>query len=160
MTRPVESQPLNLLQRKISYRELIEQHMWPYGIPLAFYSDRHSMFIPVADHRTLRRNYPLTDYERVCRHLEIEKIHAQTPQANANIDWFIDDYNEEFSVQAREITNAHIPFGQNLELKLLVFSVAKYHLAADCWVDYKPNDDLSIISAFKQNIDSGTRHAE
>lgn len=119
--------------------------MWRYGIPLAFYSDRHSIFTPVGDHRTLRRNYQLTDYERVCRHLGIETIYAQTPQAkgrierlnktlqgrwphqfayegitnieqaNANIDRFIDDYNEEFSVQAREITDAHIPFGQNRE---------------------------------------------
>lgn len=132
-------------ENSLSYRELIEQHVWRYGIPLAFYSDRHSIFTPVGDHRTLRRNYQLTDYERVCRHLGIETIYAQTPQAkgrierlnktlqgrwpyqfayegitnieqaNANIDRFIDDYNEEFSVQAREITDAHIPFGQNRE---------------------------------------------
>ena len=36
-------------------------------------------------------------------------------QANANINRFIDEYNEEFSVQAREITDAHIPFGQSSE---------------------------------------------
>lgn len=132
-------------ENSLSYRELIEQHVWRYGIPLAFYSDRHSIFTPVGDHRTLRRNYQLTDCERVCRHLGIETIYAQTPQAkgrierlnktlqgrwphqfayegitnieqaNANIDRFIDDYNEEFSVQAREITDAHIPFGQNRE---------------------------------------------
>ena len=132
-------------ENSLSYRELIEQHVWRYGIPLAFYSDRHSIFTPVGDHRTLRRNYQLTDYERVCRHLGIETIYAQTPQAkgrierlnktlqgrwphqfayegitnieqaNADIDRFIDDYNEEFSVQAREITDAHIPFGQNRE---------------------------------------------
>ena len=132
-------------ENSLSYRELIEQHVWRYGIPLAFYSDRHSIFTPVGDHRTLRRNYQLTDYERVCRHLGIETIYAQTAQAkgrierlnktlqgrwphqfayegitnieqaNANIDRFIDDYNEEFSVQAREITDAHIPFGQNRE---------------------------------------------
>lgn len=132
-------------ENSLSYRELIEQHVWRYGIPLAFYSDRHSIFTPVGDHRTLRRNYQLTDYGRVCRYLGIETIYAQTPhakgrierlnknlqsrwphqlayegitnieQANANIDRFIDDYNEEFSVQAREITEAHIPFGQNRE---------------------------------------------
>lgn len=68
-------------ENSLSYRELIEQHVWRYGIPLAFYSDRHSIFTPVGDHRTLRRNYQLTDYERVCRHLGIETIYAQTPQA-------------------------------------------------------------------------------
>ena len=132
-------------ENSLSYRELIEQHVWRYGIPLAFYSDCHSIYTPVGDHRTLRRNYQLTDYERVCRHLGIETIYAHTPQAkgrierlnktlqgrwhhqfayegisgieqaNANIDRFIDEYNEEFSVQAREITDAHIPFGQNCE---------------------------------------------
>lgn len=119
--------------------------MWRYAIPLAFYSDRHSIFTPVGDYRTLKRNYQLTDYERLGRHLGIETIYAQTPQAkgrigrlnktlqgrwphqfayegitnieqaNANIDRFFDDYNEEFSVKAREITDAHIPFGQNRE---------------------------------------------
>ena len=129
----------------MSYRELIEQHVWRYGIPLAFYSDRHGIFTPVGDHRTLSRNYQLTDYERVCRHLGIETIYAHSPQAkgrierlnktlqgrwphqfayegitdieqaNTHIDRFIEQYNNEFSVQAREITDAHIPFGQSRE---------------------------------------------
>lgn len=73
-------------ENSLSYRELIEQHVWRYGIPLAFYSDRHSIFTPVGDHRTLRRNYQLTDYERVCHHLGIETIYAQTPQAKGRIE--------------------------------------------------------------------------
>lgn len=55
-------------ENSLSYRELIEQHVWRYGIPLAFYSDRHSIFTPVDDYRILARSYQLTDYERVCRH--------------------------------------------------------------------------------------------
>ena len=70
----------------MSYRELIEQHVWRYGIPLAFYSDRHGIFTPVGDHRTLSRNYQLTDYERVCRHLGIETIYAHSPQAKGRIE--------------------------------------------------------------------------
>lgn len=98
--------------------------------PLAFYSDRHGIFAPVGDYRTLARNYQLTDYERVC-HLGIETIYAHTlqakgrierlnktfqgcwshqfavegittiEQANANIDWFINDNNEEFRSSQR-----------------------------------------------------------
>ena len=132
-------------ENSLTYRELIEQHVWRYGIPLAFYSDRHSIFTPVGDRRTLRRNYQLTDYERVCRYLGIETIYARSPQAkgrierlnqtlqgrwphqfayegitdieqaNANIDRFIDQYNEEFSVQPREQTDAHVPFCQSRE---------------------------------------------
>lgn len=131
-------------ENSLSYRELIEQHVWRYGIPLAF-CDRHGIFTPVGDHRTLRRSYQLTDYERVCRHLGIETIYAHSPrakgrverlnktlqgrwphqfayegitdieQANANIDRFIEQYNEEFSVQARELTDAHVPFAQSRE---------------------------------------------
>lgn len=37
----------------LSYPELIEQHIWRYGIPLAFYSNQHSIFTPAGDHRTL-----------------------------------------------------------------------------------------------------------
>lgn len=81
--------------------------------------------------RTLRRNYQLIDYERVCRYLGIESTYTRSPQAkerielqnqtlqgrwpnqlayevvidieqpNADIDRFIDHYNEEFSVLAR-----------------------------------------------------------
>lgn len=102
-------------ENSLTYRELIEQHVWRYGIPVAFYSDRHSIFTPVGDRRTLRRNYQLTDYERACRYLGIETIYARSPQANANIDRFIEQYNEEFSVQAREVTDAHVPFGQSRE---------------------------------------------
>lgn len=128
-------------KNSLSYRELIEQLVWRYGITLTFYSERHGIFTPVGDHRTLSRNYQLTDYERVWRHLGIETIYAHSPQAkgrverlnqtlqgrwphqfayegissieqaNANIDRFIDGYNKEFSVQAREITDAHTPFG-------------------------------------------------
>ena len=127
-------------ENSLTYRELIEQHVWRYGIPLAFYSDRHSIFTPVGDRRTLRRNYQLTDYERVCRYLGIETIYARSPQAkgrierlnqtlqgrwpyqfayegitdieqaNANIDRFIEQYNEEFSVQAREQTESRPPW--------------------------------------------------
>ena len=132
-------------ENSLTYRELIEQHVWRYGIPVAFYSDRHSIFTPVGDRRTLRRNYQLTDYERACRYLGIETIYARSPQAkgrierlnqtlqgrwpyqfayegitdieqaNANIDRFIEQYNEEFSVQAREQTDAHVPFCQSRE---------------------------------------------
>lgn len=31
-------------ENSLSYRELIEQHVWRYGIPLAFYSDKHGIF--------------------------------------------------------------------------------------------------------------------
>lgn len=58
-------------ENSLGYMELIEQYVWRYGILLAFYSNRYSIFTPVDDHRTLRRNYHLTDYERVCPHLGI-----------------------------------------------------------------------------------------
>lgn len=32
-------------ENSLSYRELIEQHVWRYGIPLAFYSDQHSILL-------------------------------------------------------------------------------------------------------------------
>ena len=73
-------------ENSLSYRELIEQHVWRYGIPLAFYSDRHGIFTPVSDHLILSRNYQLTDYERVCRHLGIETIYAHNPQAKGRIE--------------------------------------------------------------------------
>lgn len=132
-------------ENSLTYRELIEEHVWKFGIPLAFYSDKHSIFTPVGDHRTLSRRYQFTEYERVCRHLGIETIYAHSPQAkgrierlnrtlqrrwpyqfayegitnideaNANIDRFIEEYNKEFAVEAREAVDAHVPFSQDKE---------------------------------------------
>lgn len=110
-------------------------HIKQYGIPLALYSDRHSIF---------RQNRPdvqdeETQFKRACDQLGIELIYALSPQAKGRIErlfqtlqnrWplefrvqgisdmdtankrlpeFIADFNARFSISPRSVEDAHSP---------------------------------------------------
>lgn len=118
-----------------SYMEVTKSHLKQYGRPAALYSDRHAIF---------RVNQPeaqsgngLTQFGRALETLDIEAIHANTPQAKGrveranktlqdrlvkemrlrkinNIDEanqflpkFIEDYNCRFKKPARNPQDAH-----------------------------------------------------
>ena len=116
-----------------SYMETLAQQLDKHGRPVAIYSDKHSIF---------RVNHPdkageLTQFTRALKTLDIEPIHANTPQAkgrveranktlqdrlvkemrlrsihsieqaNAFLPQFIDDYNRRFAVPAHHPANAH-----------------------------------------------------
>ena len=57
--------------------------MLRYGIPLAFYSDRHSIFAPV---NAEDNEGDGTQFQRVCGLLGIESILALTPQAKGRVE--------------------------------------------------------------------------
>lgn len=116
------------------YLTLIYEHVRKYGVPLAFYSDRHSIFQPTQE--SAGGSKP-TQFQRACNMLGIESILAQSPQAkgrverlnqtlqkrwpkefkllsitnieqaNARIEEFIEDINETFSVPAYDPEDAH-----------------------------------------------------
>lgn len=118
------------------YLRLIKEHVLRYGIPLAFYSDRHSIFAPVNAEEEKEGG---TQFQRVCSLLGIESILALTPQAkgrverlnqtlqgrwpkefklrgiedittaNENIEEFINEFNEEFAVKPFNEEDAHVP---------------------------------------------------
>jgi transposase InsO family protein len=116
-----------------AYMETLDQQLDKYGRPSAMYSDKHSIF---------RVNYPdkegeLTQFTRALKTLDIEPIHANTPQAkgrveranktlqdrlvkemrlqginsieqaNAFLPQFIDDYNRRFAVTPLNPDDAH-----------------------------------------------------
>lgn len=119
------------------YLRLIKEHVLRYGIPLAFYSDRHSIFAPVNAEE--EKEGGATQFQRVCSLLGIESILALTPQAkgrverlnqtlqgrwpkefklrgiedittaNENIEEFINEFNEEFAVKPFNEEDAHVP---------------------------------------------------
>ena len=60
-----------------AYLQTLRVYLAKYGRPVALYSDKHSIF---------RVNYPeregeLTQFTRALKTLDIEPIHANTPQA-------------------------------------------------------------------------------
>lgn len=116
-----------------AYMQTLEQYLHEHGRPVALYSDKHSIF---------RVNHPerdgeLTQFSRALKSLDIQAIHANTPQAkgrveranqtlqdrlakelrlrgisdidaaNAFLAQFIHDYNERFAVAPQSPVDAH-----------------------------------------------------
>jgi transposase len=118
-----------------AYMEALRYYLQRYGRPVSFYSDKHSIF-RVNAKETANGN-TLTQFGRVLKTLDIEAIHAHTPQAkgrieranqtlqdrlvkemrlnnindretaNAFLDNFREDYNRRFAVIPKNQDDAH-----------------------------------------------------
>ena len=127
-----------------SYCQVAEGYFRQYGKPIAFYSDKNSIFrvnVPSVDTRT-----DLTQFGRAMQELDIEIICANSPQAkgrverviqtlqdrlpkemrlrgishltdgNAYLPDFIADFNQRFAVDPRSSVNAHRPLSPKEDL--------------------------------------------
>ncbi len=116
-----------------AYMEALDDYLKQYGRPVALYADKHAIF------RVNMKNCEaeLTQFARACKTLDIELIHANTPQAkgrveranktlqdrlvkelrlqgindissaNAYLPTFIKDYNRRFAKPAKSSLDAH-----------------------------------------------------
>ena len=131
-----------------SYMEALRGYLAEHGRPVALYPDKHSIF---------RVNHPdregeLTQFTRAPRTLDIEPIHANTPQAkgrveranqtlqdrlvkelrlagisdidaaNAFLPDFLSNYNQRFAVPPQNPTDAHRPVLHDPQELALIFS--------------------------------------
>ena len=129
--------------------ETLRGYLAQHGRPVALYSDKHSIF---------RVNHPdregaLTPFTRALRTLDIEPIHANTPQAkgrveranqtlqdrlvkelrlagisnidaaNAFLPDFVRDYNQRFAAAPQNPTDAHRPVLHDAQALDLIFSL-------------------------------------
>lgn len=129
-----------------AYMETLAGYLNRHGRPVALYSDKHGIF---------RVNHPerdgeLTQFSRALKTLDIEIIHANTPQAkgrverangtlqnrlvkelrlqgisdiasaNAFMPVFLDDYNRRFAVAPQNPTDAHRPVLHSAEERDLI----------------------------------------
>lgn len=131
----------------VGYQRAIYAHVSKYGIPLAFYSDNHSVFHPVNEAEKGKTS--LTQYQRICQILGIETIYATTPQAkgrierlnrtlqgrwpgefrlrgidtiekaNAVVEELIEEFNKEFSSPPIDPSDAHVPCSEQTPLRLI-----------------------------------------
>jgi len=116
-----------------AYMETLRDYLTQHGRPVALYSDKHSIFrVNRVDHEG-----ELTQFTRAIKTLDIEPIHANTPQAkgrveranqtlqdrlvkelrladisdmkaaNAFLPSFIRDYNQRFAVPPHSVSDAH-----------------------------------------------------
>lgn len=118
-----------------AYMECLDQYLHQHGRPVAVYSDQHSIF------RLSQPNHEgeMTQFSRALKTLDIEPIHARTPQAkgrveranqtlqdrlvkelrlraitdidaaNAFLPAFMADYNARFAVAPKDPVDAHRP---------------------------------------------------
>lgn len=118
-----------------AYMTVLGDYLAHYGRPVSLYSDRHGVFrVNTPDHET-----DLTQFGRALKTLDIEAIHARTPQAKGRVEranqtlqdrlvkemrlagidtieaanaWlpgFIKNYNRRFAVMPKSPEDAHRP---------------------------------------------------
>lgn len=132
------------------YFNATQSYIKQYGRPLAFYSDRHSIFRINA--KEAEKSGGETQFGRVLRELDIELICANSPQAkgrveranktlqdrlvkelrlrqidtieaaNAYLPEFINGYNEKFGVEPAGVTDMHRKSLPSDEILNLIFS--------------------------------------
>lgn len=150
------------------YFRIAKEYVTKYGLPMAFYSDKHSIF---------RVNMPYcegtTQFGRAAQELGIEIICANTPQAkgrverangilqdrlvkemrlrgisdietaNAYLPEFIEQYNKKFAVEPKSSADAHVKLNSNENLDLIFCFKEKRKLSKNLELSY--HNDLYQI---------------
>lgn len=90
------------------YRNILQQMVTEYGIPLAMYSDRHTLFRSPKDsgataleHQLLGQPRPLSQIGRILSELGIQLIYAKSPQAKGRIERLFLTLQERLVVELR-----------------------------------------------------------
>ena len=167
----------------VGYFRVVRDYLTRYGRPLAFYSDKDSVFR--VNHAETSSVYQ-TQFERAMRELAIELICADSPQAkgrverangtlqdrlvkemrlngidtmeaaNAFLPMFMADYNQRFAVAPHSPINAHRQELPDASILDLVFSIQETRvLSKNLEVSYQ-----NVIYQVKsEGIGYGLRHA-
>jgi transposase len=134
----------------VGYMHVLHDHIVTHGVPVALYSDKHSIFRINAKEADPEAE---TQFGRAARELGIECIHANSPQAKGRVEranqtlqdrlvkemrltgiadiasanaWlpgFIADYNRRFAVTPKDRQNAHMPYQGTAEDLTRILSV-------------------------------------
>lgn len=141
-------------ETSFSYMGLLKLYAQRYGLPLALYSDRHSIFLK-SNRSKLDEGDNSTQFSRACNSMGIKVICAETPQAKGRVErsfrtsqdrlvkelrlrnistmdeanWYLDQYcdehNERFAVQPKIEEDAHNDLlNQDLD-RLLVYTAVR-----------------------------------
>lgn len=134
----------------LGYMAALERHIQLHGLPMALYSDRHSIF-------RINKKEPLADtqtqFARALKELGIDGIQANSPQAKGRVEranqtlqdrlvkemrlqgisgqdaanaWlpsFIETFNRRFAVPAASTQDAHLPYRGKAEQLRRILSV-------------------------------------
>ena len=132
------------------YFKATKEYITKYGLPMAFYSDKHSIF---------RVNMPNCDNEtqfgRVLKKLGIEIICANSPQAKGRVERANGILQDRLIKEMRlqkindiEAANSYLPkFIEQYNKKFAV----KPENSADAHIQLVGNENLNLIFSFKEN---------
>ena len=149
------------------YMNLIYSHLNKYGRPLAYYSDRHSIFRTT---KNVDRHYEPTQVHRSLKELDIELICANTPQAKGRVERangvlqdrlvkemrlkgissiesanryvaeYIEKHNKRFSLEAANKEDAHRPcYHRPKKLRLILSRKSERRLTKTLELSYNGN---------------------
>jgi len=148
-----------------SYFAATERYLTRYGKPVAFYSDKNSIF--KVNIKNALTGTGMTQFGRAMKELDIEIICANTPQAKGRVERviqvmqdrlvkemrlrdissietansyaaeFMADYNARFGVQPRSSHDAHRPLGTNLDLERVFTLQDERTLSKNLTLQYK-----------------------
>lgn len=121
----------------LGYMRVLHDHILAHGVPVALYSDKHSIFRINAKEADPEAE---TQFSRAAQELGIECIHAHSPQAKGRVEranqtlqdrlvkemrlagindmdsanaWlpgYIEDYNRRFAVKPKDASDAHLAY--------------------------------------------------
>lgn len=69
-----------------AYVNALEYELVHNGIPMAIYSDRHSVFTSNVDEARRKSKPQPTQFQKICDHLGIELILAHSPEAKGRVE--------------------------------------------------------------------------
>ena len=134
----------------LGYMSVLHDHILAHGVPVALYSDKHSIFRINAKDADPEAE---TQFSRAARELGIECIHAHSPQAKGRVEranqtlqdrlvkemrlaginnmieanaWlpgYIEQYNRRFAVEPKDASDAHLAYCGTPETLLRTLSV-------------------------------------
>lgn len=135
-----------------SYCQATEGYFRQYGKPVAFYSDKNSIFrvnVPSVGSRE-----DLTQFGRAMQELEIEIICANTPQAKGRVERVIQTLQDRLPKEMRLRGISHMPQGNAYLPEFLQDFNARFSEAPRSDVDLHrpltPKDDLAHILTWQE----------
>lgn len=148
-----------------NYFDLMKEYIGRYNLPLAVYSDRHSIFkISKGEGKEMNMRY--TQFERAMEELGIEMIHARSPQAKGRVERangtlqdrlikkmrrrgistlnegneFLEEYRQEhnlkFGKQAECLEDAHVEMLPSMDLNKILVTKEKRKVSKNLEVQY------------------------
>lgn len=148
------------------YSECMKQALRQYGIPMALYTDRHTIFVSPNEERTIDQELdgvesPLSNFGYALAELGIEHIKALSPQAKGRIERLWVTLQDRLPGELRLLGVRDIDEANAVLPKLIEQHNAKYAVAPadpdDAYVEIGETDlDMVFASRSIRKVDNGS----